>query len=72
MDKLGDFSCWRWQIQKNLPFSSVSVFVQRFVFQGRSMLRNILERPIIGKRGSYHFKLRFYRKTFMFSLEETF
>ena len=46
----------------------VCLFVERrFVLQGLSMLRNILARPIIGKRESYHFKLSFCRKTFMFS-----
>lgn len=66
MDKLGDFRCWRWQVQENLLSISVCLFVQRFALQGLSMLRNILERPIIGKRESYYFNLSFCRETFMF------
>ena len=66
MDKLGDFRCWRWQVQENLLSISVCLFVQRFALQGLSMLRNILERPIIGKRESYYFNLSFCRETFTF------
>ena len=66
MDMLGDFSSWRRQVQmKNLLFSSVCLFVQRFVFPGLSMVRNILERLINGKRESYRFKLSFGRKSLM-------
>ena len=71
MDQLCDFSCWRRQVQKNLLYSSVCLFVQRFVFPGLSMVRNILERLINGKRESYHFKLSFGRNSLMVLLEET-
>ena len=73
MDMLGDFSCWRRQVQmKNLFFSSVCLFVQKFsVFPGLSMVRNILERLINGKSGSYRFKLSFGRKSLMGLLGET-
>ena len=71
MDKLGGFSCWRRQVQHNLLSSSVCLFMQKFVFPGLSVLRNISERPINGKRESIHFKLSFCRKPLMFSLEET-
>ena len=38
-------SCWRRQVQHNLLSSSVCLLMQRFVFAGLSMLRNISERP---------------------------
>ena len=65
MDKLGDFRCWRWQVQENLLSISVCLFVQRFALQGLSMLRNISERP--KEEREKVFILSCCRKPFMFS-----